>query len=242
MTEDVLLPAEPNRFAFSVDRSAKPGMLTVRMMNQARDQANDRMIREQVLARGVRDPRVISALRSVPRDLFVPRAEAAAAWQDSPLPLELGQTISQPYIVALMTELLELHPTDSVLEIGTGSGYQTAILGRLASRVCSAELEPALARSVAARLEALGVSNVELRVGDGVSIFADRAPFEAILSAAAPLEIPDELLAQLAEGGRCILPVGGQELQYLYRIRRTGGRLLKEQLDPVRFVPLRRGL
>ena len=200
--------------------------------------ANEQMIREQIVARGVRDPRVLDAIRSVPRDLFVPRHFAREAFDDSPLPLDRGQTISQPFIVALMTELLQLRGDERVLEIGTGSGYQTAILARLAKHVYSAEIEPDLAATVLARLNALDITNVTLAVGNGVEVFRDRAPFDAILSAAAPATMPVALLDQLAEGGRCIIPVGVKE-QDLWLVRRVNGELIQRRLDPVRFVPLR---
>ena len=200
--------------------------------------ANEQMIREQIVARGVRDPRVLEAIRSVPRDLFVPRQFAREAFDDSPLPLERGQTISQPFIVALMTERLQLRGDERVLEIGTGSGYQTAILARLVKHVYSAELEPDLAATVLSRLNQLEITNVTLAVGNGVEVFRDRAPFDAILSAAAPPTMPRALLDQLAEGGRCIIPVGTLE-QDLWLIRRMNGELIQRRLDPVRFVPLR---
>ena len=197
------------------------------------------MIRDQIVARGVHDPRVLEAFRSVPREIFVPPNLHASAWDDNPLPLDCGQTISQPFIVALMTEMLRLKPDDVVLEIGTGSGYQAAILARLARQVFSAELEPSLAASASARLRDLGVTNVEVRVGDGLRVFADDGPFDAILAAAAPLTIPEELIAQLADGGRCIIPVGAADQQHLYSIEKTGGQVIRRRLDPVRFVPLR---
>ncbi len=205
------------------------------------DDSNERMIRDQIVARGVTDRRVLDALRSVPRELFVPSHLRSCAFEDGPLPLERGQTISQPFIVALMTEVLRPTANDSVLEIGTGSGYQTAILARLARIVYSAELEPDLARDVRARLDRLGITNVVLGVGDGVHIFRDQAPFNAILSAAAPLEVPDELLEQLADGGRMIIPIGSADLQFLYLFERQGKEIKRRQLDPVRFVPLRSG-
>jgi len=201
--------------------------------------ANERMIREQVVARGVTDAGVIQAFRSVPRDLFVPKHLHAAAFEDGPLPLDCGQTISQPYIVALMTQLLRLRPADSVLEIGAGSGYQTAILARLVRTVYSAELEADLARDVQSRLDLLGITNVVLRVGNGITLFRDRAPFDAILSAAAPLHVPEELIDQIGDGGRMVIPVGEADMQYLWLIERVGGSVRRTQLDPVRFVPLR---
>jgi protein-L-isoaspartate(D-aspartate) O-methyltransferase len=200
---------------------------------------NEEMIRAQIVSRGVTDPRVLDALRSVPRELFVPSSYRASAYDDTPLPLERGQTISQPFIVALMTDALRLTGNERVLEIGAGSGYQTAILGRLARQVYSAEIEASLARQVSARLERLGITNVELRVGDGVKLFRELAPFDAILSAAAPVEMPEELLMQLADGGRCVIPVGSPDRQYLWLVERVGERLTRRRLDEVQFVPLR---
>lgn len=197
------------------------------------------MIEQQIVARGVTDRRVLDAFRSVPRELFVPHNLRASAYDDTPLPLDRGQTISQPFIVALMTQLLQLDGNERVLEIGTGSGYQTAILARLARHVYSAELEPDLARGVAERLSRLDITNVTLAVGDGVHLFRDLAPFDRILSAAAPVSLPEELIDQLAEGGRCVIPVGSLESQQLFLIERAGGRIIRTGLDPVRFVPLR---
>ena len=200
--------------------------------------ANEQMIREQIVARGVRDVRVLDAIRSVPRDLFVPRHYQRDAFEDTPLPLERGQTISQPYIVALMTELLQLRGDERVLEIGTGSGYQTAILARVARHVYSAEIEPDLAATVLSRLNRLDITNVTLAVGDGIAAFRDRAPFDAILSAAAPASMPGALLDQLGEGGRCVIPIGVGD-QDLWLIRKVNGALIERRLEPVKFVPLR---
>lgn len=197
------------------------------------------MIRTQIAARGVRDGRVLDALRSVPRELFVPPNLQASVFDDTPLPLERGQTISQPYIVGFMTELLELRGGERVLELGTGSGYQTAVLARLASHVYSAELEPDLGRHVADRLAVLGITNVTLRIGDGVRAFAADAPFDAILCAAAPLEIPDALIAQLADGGRLVIPAGEPEAQSLWLLRRGVAGVERTRVGAVRFVPLR---
>ncbi|HEX9984766.1 MAG TPA: protein-L-isoaspartate(D-aspartate) O-methyltransferase [Thermoanaerobaculia bacterium] len=201
--------------------------------------SNERMIRDQIAGRGVRDARVLEAFRATPRELFVPPGFRASAYDDTPLPLDRGQTISQPYIVAAMSELLRLQGHERVLEIGTGSGYQTAILARLARMVYSAEVEPDLARGVADRLARLGLSNVVLGVGDGVELFRHEGPFDAILSAAAPVAMPEELVEQLAEGGRCVIPVGAADLQYLWLVERVGGKLVKRQLEAVRFVPMR---
>ena len=200
---------------------------------------NERMIRDQIVARGVADPRVLEAFRKTPREWFVPAQFRESAYDDTPLPLVKGQTISQPFIVAFMTEMLRLDGHENVLEIGTGSGYQTAILARLARTVYSAEVEPELAKSVRERLTELGITNVVLRAGNGVEVFRDEAPFDTILSAAAPESLPEELLDQLAEGGRCIIPVGAADLQHLWLIERKGGELLTRSLEPVRFVPLR---
>ncbi|HVR44401.1 MAG TPA: protein-L-isoaspartate(D-aspartate) O-methyltransferase [Thermoanaerobaculia bacterium] len=199
--------------------------------------ANERMIQTQIVARGVRDPRVIEAFRATPRDWFVPPELGSSAWDDSPLPIGGGQTISQPYIVAYMTEALGLRPEDRVLEIGTGSAYQTAILARLAKHVHSAEIVPELARRAAATLERIGVTNVTLRTGDALEVFRDEAPFDAILAAAAPGLIPQELVEQLAGGGRAILPVGTWE-QSLVRLEKHGHRVVQDELIGVRFVPL----
>jgi protein-L-isoaspartate(D-aspartate) O-methyltransferase len=201
--------------------------------------ANEQMIRRQIVSRGVADPKVLEAFRATPRELFVPPNFRSAAYDDTPLPLAKGQTISQPYIVAAMTEALRLTGDEKVLEIGTGSGYQTAILARLARKVCSAEVEPELAATVRERLDRLGITNVELRVGNGVELFRDEAPFDAILSAAAPQLLPSELIEQLAEGGRCIIPVGAADLQYLWLIEKHDGHVSRRRLEAVRFVPLR---
>ncbi len=201
--------------------------------------ANERMIRNQLVARGVRGTRLLDVIRSVPRELFVPPHFRASAYDDTPLPLGRGQTISQPYIVAVMTELLRLQGEETVLEIGTGSGYQTAILARMARHVYSAEVEPELAATAQTRLERLGITNVTLGVGNGVELFRDAAPFDAILSAAAPELLPEGLIDQLAEGGRCILPVGAADLQYLWFFERRGGQVSRTRLEAVRFVPMR---
>jgi protein-L-isoaspartate(D-aspartate) O-methyltransferase len=202
-------------------------------------EANDRMIREQIVARGIRDPRILAAFQAFPRAQFVPAPLRTSAYEDGPLPLELEQTISQPYIVARMTELLGLRGDERVLEIGTGSGYQTAILARLCEWVYSAELEHELSASAFLTLARAGVTNVLLAVGDGLEIFRPQAPFDAIISAAAPLETPEVLIEQLADGGRCVLPAGSAEVQYLWKIEKRGGKVIRTRHDAVRFVPLR---
>src|SRR5262249_23083454 len=166
------------------------------------------MVRAQIQARGIHDPRVLDAMRTVKRHLFVPSASADEAYEDFPLPIGEGQTISQPYIVALMTELLDTRRTDRVLEIGTGSGYQAAVLSRLVADVYSIEIVKAVGERAAEELEKQGYDNVLLRVGDGYNEWPDYAPFDGIIATAAPPEIPQKLIDQLADGGRMVVPVG----------------------------------
>jgi protein-L-isoaspartate(D-aspartate) O-methyltransferase len=196
------------------------------------------MVDEQIVARGVRDPAVLDAMRSVKRHLFVPEVDRRRAYDDGPVPIGRGQTISQPYIVALMTELARLGPASRVLEIGTGCGYQTAILAACAGEVWTIELEPDLASRAEATLATLGVRNVNQRVGDGSLGWPDAAPFDAILVTAAAVEIPSALSDQLGERGRLVIPLGTTS-QTLYVIAREGGALRRESVIPVRFVPLR---
>lgn len=200
-------------------------------------QTRESMVRQQIEARGVRDERVLKALRKVPRHLFVPTAMQPFAYRDSPLPIGQGQTISQPYIVAFMTEALALKPKDRVLEVGTGSGYQAAVLSLLVKEVYSIEIVEPLATVAAERLRRLGYTNVQVRTGDGYQGWHDAAPFDAIIVTAAPDHVPQPLLDQLAVGGRLVLPVGKQ-LQTLVRIRRTHTGFKKEVLLPVQFVPM----
>jgi protein-L-isoaspartate(D-aspartate) O-methyltransferase len=200
----------------------------------------DRMVREQIEARGVRDPRVLAALRAVPRQLYVPEAWRDRAYEDGPLPIGAGQTISQPYIVAVMTEQIRPEPGDRVLEIGTGSGYQAAVLARLVARVYSIEIVPELAERARAALAAQGVANVEVVTGDGYRGLPEHAPFDGIVVTAAPPEVPQPLLDQLAPGGRLVVPVGGRD-QELRVLERTASGIRSETLFPVRFVPFVRG-
>jgi protein-L-isoaspartate(D-aspartate) O-methyltransferase len=194
------------------------------------------MVDRQIVARGVKDARVLEVMRQVPRHLFVPAEQVALAYDDHPLPIGSGQTISQPYVVAFMTEQLRLTGTERVLEIGTGSGYQAAVLSRLASRVYTIEIRPELAAEATERLKAFGAGNVEVRTADGFYGWPEEAPFDGILVTAAPEKIPEPLLAQLAPGGRMVIPVGGfyQELKV---IERTPGGLVERSVLPVRFVP-----
>jgi protein-L-isoaspartate(D-aspartate) O-methyltransferase len=200
-------------------------------------EARERMVREQIEARAVRDARVLGAMRKVPRHLFVPPDQQAYAYIDSPLPIGYRQTISQPYIVAFMTEALELKPQDRVLEIGTGSGYQAAVLAELAREVYTIEIVEPLAKEAEERLRRLQYSNVHVRTGDGYRGWPEAAPFDAVMVTAAPDHVPPPLVAQLREGGRLILPVGRWE-QELIRLRRTAKGVTQEVLLPVRFVPM----
>jgi protein-L-isoaspartate(D-aspartate) O-methyltransferase len=196
-----------------------------------------RMVETQIAARGVADPRVLEAMRKVERHLFVPEALRAEAHGDTPLPIGRGQTISQPYVVALMTELARVEPDDRVLEIGTGSGYQAAVLSTLAREVCSIEIVEPLAREAAERLRRLGFRNVTVRAGDGYRGWPERAPFDAIVVTAAPPRIPEPLLEQLAVGGRLVAPVG-EGIQDLVLVERTADGLRRRTVAPVRFVPM----
>jgi protein-L-isoaspartate(D-aspartate) O-methyltransferase len=196
------------------------------------------MVRAQIALRGVRDLRVLAAMRAVPRHRFVPGHMLGAAYRDSPLPIGQGQTISQPYIVALMTAELGLTGTERVLEIGTGSGYQAAILGELAAEVITVERLPALAEEARALLAELGYDNVHVKVGDGTLGWPDEAPYDAIIVTAAAPEVPAPLQAQLVDGGRLLAPVGPRWTQQLVRVRRVGDRFDDESLLGVAFVPL----
>ncbi len=197
------------------------------------------MVAGQIAARGVRDPLVQKAMSEVPRHLFVPAGVVGQAYEDHPLPIGEGQTISQPYIVALMTECLALKGGEQVLEVGTGSGYQAAVLGRIAGRVFSVEINVTLAREAAATLERLGFGNVHVRAGDGFFGWPEEAPFEAIIVTAAAPEVPPALFAQLAEGGRLVIPLGdARTFQRLTVITKRDGKPRIERVLDVRFVPM----
>jgi len=198
----------------------------------------DRMVETQIISRGVLDRRVLDALRSVPRHVFVPPEHRYLTYADGALPIGSGQTISQPYIVALMTELLELKSDEKVLEVGTGSGYQAAILSRLAREVHTIERHAGLARYAARLLEDLKISNVQVHVGDGTLGLAEFAPFAAIIVTAAAPDVPQALLDQLEDGGRLVIPVGPQGDQHLERWRRQGDKFAYENILAVAFVPL----
>lgn len=200
------------------------------------------MVRTQLAGRDIDNTEVLDAMRRVPRHEFVGPSERAHAYRDTPLPLAHGQTISQPYIVALMTQLARPTPADKALEVGTGSGYQAAVLAELTDHVYTIELEPDLARTAAARLIQLGYENVTVRSGDGYAGWSERAPFDIIIVTAAPEEVPQALLDQLAPGGRMIIPVGpiysAQQLRLIERD--ADGQIHTRNIIPVRFVPMRR--
>jgi len=201
-------------------------------------QARERMVREQLLSRGIRDPRVLAAMGKVPRHLFVPDELRNEAYDDHPLPIGEGQTISQPYMVALMIEALGLKGEERVLEVGTGSGYEAAILAELCARVFSVERLEELATRARGRLSSLGYGNVSTRVGDGTLGWAEHAPYEAVvISAAAPC-IPRPLLEQLKPGGCLVLPMGEEDLQALVRIRKDKEGLKEDYFGECRFVKL----
>ncbi len=200
----------------------------------------ERMVREQIERRGVRDPAVLDAMTTVPRHLFVPEAYRARAHEDGPLPIGQGQTISQPYIVAFMTAAIRPRPEDRVLEVGTGSGYQAAVLASIVAEVYSIEIIPELGESARRLLADLGYDNVTVRIGDGHAGWPDRAPFDAIVVTAAPGDVPPKLLEQLRVGGRLVIPVGDAE-QHLIRVTRTRDGYQRETLLPVRFVPMTGG-
>lgn len=197
------------------------------------------MVRRQLEARGVRDPRVLEAMRAVPRHEFVPGAYLLFAYADTPLPIGEGQTISQPYMVALMTQTLNLQPTDRVLEIGTGSGYQAAVLAHLAASVWSIELRERLARRARERLQRLGYTNATVLAGDGSRGLDEQAPFDAICVTAGAPRVPQPLLDQLAEGGRLVIPVGSECTQELRLMVREGSHFKERDIVPCMFVPLR---
>jgi protein-L-isoaspartate(D-aspartate) O-methyltransferase len=197
-----------------------------------------RMVEYQIAARGICDERVLSAMKEVPRHLFVPPPYDRSAYEDCPLPIGNGQTISQPYIVALMTELLALQPADNVLEIGTGCGYQAAILGVLVRQVTTIERIPEVAGLARANLAAFGSENVEVIVADGTLGNPQKAPYDGIIITAATPSVPRPLIEQLAEGGRLVAPVGGRAIQELVRLRKKDGSIKEEHHGGVRFVPL----
>ncbi len=224
--------------ATACDGRAADGPRVTALPSDADTDRRTRMVETQIVARGVREPRVLAAMRKVPRHRFVDDGQRAEAYEDHPLPIPGNQTISQPYIVALMTELLELAPSSRVLEIGTGSGYQSAVLAELADEVYTIEIVPELARLAERRLKELGYNNVTVREGDGYRGWPEHAPFDGIIVTAAPERIPQPLLDQLGPGGIMVIPVGGffQELK-VFR-KSADGRITGKDILPVRFVPM----
>ena len=198
------------------------------------------MVEDQIIKRGIEDQRVLDVMKVVERHKFVPERYSESAYKDGPLPIGYGQTISQPFIVAFMTENLKLKSSHKVLEIGTGSGYQAAVLSELCDHVYTIEIVDALANEATERLEKLGFENITVRSGDGYKGWPEEAPFDRIMVTAAPEEIPELLIEQLAEGGIMVIPVGKQyEIQYLWVItKEVGGQIKKEKILPVRFVPM----
>jgi protein-L-isoaspartate(D-aspartate) O-methyltransferase len=197
------------------------------------------MVERQIERRGVSDRRVLDAMRAVPREHFVPADEAHAAYEDHPLPIGRGQTISQPYVVALMAEAAQIGPGDRVLEVGTGSGYGAAVLAQLAAQVWTIERHRPLAETARDVLERIGASNVHVLHADGTRGWPESSPYDAIVVTAAGAEVPDVLLEQLADGGRLVMPVGDDQGQELVRIRRTAANAFEwDDLGGVRFVPL----
>jgi protein-L-isoaspartate(D-aspartate) O-methyltransferase len=208
------------------------------METDAMKQARIRMVEQQLKSRGILDQRVLDAMMDIPRHRFVDPDAQDAAYQDRPLPIGFKQTISQPYMVALMTQLLQLQPDDIVLEIGTGSGYQAAVLSRLAQTVFTVERIPELAEKASRILDAIGSENVTVVVSDGSIGLEEHAPFNAIIVTAAAPDVPEPLKEQLADGGRLVIPTGGRGTQYLERWTRQKDRYELERMVPVAFVPL----
>jgi protein-L-isoaspartate(D-aspartate) O-methyltransferase len=226
---DALLAALALTIAAAVGAEAPP--------DAARRQ---RMVDEQIAGRGIADSRVLAAMGKVPRHRFVSQALHAEAYNDYPLPIGEGQTISQPYIVALMTEALGLMPSDRVLEIGTGSGYQAAVLAEICSEVYTIEILAALGEQARRLIVDLGYTNVQVRIGDGYQGWAEAAPFDAVIVTCAPTHVPEPLVRQLAEGGRMVIPVGERWTQKLVLLTKKNGRLVEKAILPVRFVPMTR--
>jgi protein-L-isoaspartate(D-aspartate) O-methyltransferase len=207
-------------------------------MERSFERERERMVEEHLIRRGIKDPRVLAAMRRVPRHLFVLEGFRDQAYGDHPLPIGEEQTISQPYIVALMTTLLDVTGQDKVLEIGTGSGYQAAVLAELARRVCTVERKPALAHRARALLEGLGYQNVWVRLANGTLGWPDEAPFDRILVTAGAPNVPRPLVEQLAEGGRMVLPMGEGEDQTVTLVEQRGGAVRTSAHGDCRFVKL----
>lgn len=198
----------------------------------------EQMVQQQIKRRGVHDERLLNVLRLIPRHLFIPDKYRPAAYEDTPIPIGFNQTISQPYIVAFMVEMLHLEGNEKVLEIGTGSGYETAVLAQLCKSVYSIEIVPELASRSAELLQTLGYGNAHIRCGDGYAGWPEQAPFDAIIVSAAPSQIPEYLVDQLSPGGRMILPLGVFDQTLLYLYKDAEGKIHREQSLSVKFVPM----
>jgi protein-L-isoaspartate(D-aspartate) O-methyltransferase len=196
------------------------------------------MVEQQLKPRGIKDERVLAAMAKVPREEFIPVNMRADAYDDRPLPIGYDQTVSQPYVVAFMTEQLRLNPSDRVLEIGSGSGYQAAILAQLVKDVYTIEIVTPLAKTAEATLQSLGYNNVHVKVGDGYNGWPEEAPFDAIVVTCAPEKLPQPLVDQLKDGGRMVIPVGARFAQQLYLVEKKNGQLKESATLPVRFVPM----
>jgi len=213
-------------------------------MGMAGTQADDfaaqrqRMVVSQIRGRGISDAAVLKAMETVPRHRFVPPEVRALAYGDTPLPIGHGQTISQPYIVALMSQLLDVQPGQRVLEIGTGSGYQAAVLAEMGVSVFTIEIVPELGRQAINVLDALGFKNIRVKIGDGYKGWPEHAPFDAIIVTCAPTNVPEPLKAQLAEGGRMVIPSGEKYNQQLFLLTKQTGKIKQEKIVDVRFVPM----
>ncbi|WP_010297549.1 protein-L-isoaspartate(D-aspartate) O-methyltransferase [Candidatus Odyssella thessalonicensis] len=206
--------------------------------DEAYDRLRIKMVDQQLQARDISDTRVLAAMKEIPRHLFVPSQHQDMAYEDSPVPIGQGQTISQPYIVAFMSQAAQLKPTDKVLEIGTGCGYQTAVLSQLCAEVYTIEIIEELAKRAQRLFKTLGYHNIQSRIGDGYSGWPEHAPYNAILVTAAPQRLPQQLVTQLKEQGRLIIPVKVDHQQELIGVTKTEAGIQKEPLIPVKFVPM----
>ncbi len=215
-------------------------MLILPIISYSQDYWKERnqMVKRQIVERGISDPKVINAMRDVERHHYVPKNYRNMAYDDRPLPIGHGQTISQPYIVALMTELLEVEEGKKVLEIGTGSGYQAAILSHITSEVYTIEIVEELAREAKRTLKRQGYNNIKVKIGDGYKGWKEYAPFDAIIVTCSPSDVPEPLKNQLAEGGRMIIPVGGKFVQELVLFQKKDNKLIEQEISSVRFVPM----